>query len=51
MNATCPECGGELSLPEDAFVGEVVDCANCGAEIKVVGVDPLRVEPFEEEEK
>jgi len=37
----CVECGAEVSLHEDLEVGEIVDCATCGAELEVIGVDPV----------
>jgi alpha-aminoadipate carrier protein LysW len=33
--ASCPECGGELSIPEDVVVGEIVSCPDCGQEYEV----------------
>ena len=37
----CPECGADLGLHDDLEVGEIVDCATCGAELEVVGDDPV----------
>jgi len=42
--AECVECGGEVSLPDDAEIGEIVDCDTCGTELEVVGVEPVAVE-------
>jgi len=47
----CPACGGELSLPEEPILGEVIWCDACGAELEVVSLNPLRIALFEEEEK
>lgn len=47
----CVECGAELSLPEDAEVGEIVDCTTCGSELEVVDVDPIIVETAPELEE
>ena len=35
---------GELALPDDAEIGEIVDCGTCGTELEVVDVDPPAVE-------
>jgi len=42
--AECVECGGEVALPDDAEIGEIVDCPICGTELEVVGVDPAVLE-------
>lgn len=36
----CVECGDGLSLPDDLEVGEIIDCATCGAELEVLETDP-----------
>jgi alpha-aminoadipate carrier protein LysW len=38
--AECNECGGEVSLADDAEVGEIVDCPTCGTELEVIDVSP-----------
>ena len=48
MVGTCPECGAALRL-ENPELGELVVCEDCGAELEVVGLDPLRLEPAPEE--
>ena len=42
--AECVECGAEVALPDDAEIGEIVDCGTCGTELEVVDVDPPAVE-------
>lgn len=49
---TCPVCDAELDLEEDELdEGEDLTCDECGAELRVVGVDPLELEAVEEEEE
>ncbi|MCP8319211.1 MAG: lysine biosynthesis protein LysW [Candidatus Methylarchaceae archaeon HK01B] len=31
----CPECEGDISLPEDALEGEIVTCPDCGASFEL----------------
>ena len=31
----CPECDAELNIPEDAAVGEIVSCSDCGADYEI----------------
>jgi alpha-aminoadipate carrier protein LysW len=49
--ADCIECGAEVSLHEGLEVGEIVDCATCGAELEVVGVDPVELDTAPELEE
>ena len=42
--AECIECGADVPLPDDAEIGEIVDCPTCGTELEVVDVDPPVVE-------
>jgi alpha-aminoadipate/glutamate carrier protein LysW len=36
----CVECGAGLNLPGDVIRGEILLCADCGAELEVISVDP-----------
>jgi alpha-aminoadipate carrier protein LysW len=47
----CIECGAELSLHEGLEIGEIVDCATCGAELEVVSTDPVDLEEAPELEE
>ncbi len=49
--AECPECAAEVSLPDDVMEGEIVQCADCSAELEVVSLDPLTLELAPEEEE
>ena len=35
MNIECKDCGGEITVPEDVVVGEIVSCPDCGGEFEV----------------
>lgn len=47
----CPECGAEVTLPEDAMQGEILSCPDCGIELEVLSLDPPKVGPAPEEEE
>jgi len=48
----CPVCDAELDVEEEELdEGESLTCDECGAEARVVGVDPLELEPVEEGEE
>lgn len=47
----CPECFGEVEL-KDVMQNEIVQCADCGADLEVVSIEPVLLElaPDEEED-
>lgn len=48
MAVVCPECDSPLDIEDDIDVGETVQCEECGAELEVVGIDPIELSPIEE---
>ncbi len=47
----CPVCDAEIDVEEDELdEGDSISCDECGADLRVVGVDPLELEPAEEED-
>jgi alpha-aminoadipate carrier protein LysW len=51
-SAECPVCGADVMLAEDAVIGELIICPECGSELEVINVDPpeLLQAPQEEED-
>ena len=49
---TCPECEATLQLADDLIEGEIVACTDCGAELEVTSVAPVRLQlaPLVEED-
>jgi alpha-aminoadipate carrier protein LysW len=35
----CPVCVGAVDVPADVMLGELLDCASCGAELEVTGLE------------
>ena len=31
----CPECDASLNIPNDASVGEIISCPDCGADFEI----------------
>ncbi|MFQ5711788.1 MAG: lysine biosynthesis protein LysW [Candidatus Geothermarchaeales archaeon] len=51
MRVTCPNCMGSLEV-EDAVVGEILDCPDCGLTLRVKSVESgVEVEIAAEEEE
>ena len=51
LTAACPECDAQVDL-EGIVLNEIVVCADCGADLEVVSLDPpaLELAPMEEED-
>ena len=39
----CPECDAILNIPDDASVGEIVSCPDCGADFEIANIDGSNV--------
>ena len=49
---TCPVCDGQIDVDEeDVDEGDSLSCEECGADLKVVGTDPLELESADELEE
>ncbi len=44
MKIECNDCGAEINLPEDAIVGEIVTCPDCGGDFEIVSKSAEKVE-------
>ncbi len=48
----CPVCDGAIDVEEeDVDEGDTISCDECGADLRVVGTDPLELESAEEVEE
>lgn len=48
----CPACDAEIELDEfDVEKGEVISCPECGADLEVVGLSPLELDPATPDEE
>ena len=48
---TCPACEGSIDVDEeDVDEGDSISCDECGADLKVVGKNPLELESTEDVE-
>ena len=36
----CPVCAGAVDTPDDAMLGELLDCDECGSELEVTQLTP-----------
>ena len=47
----CIECEAELEIPDDAVIGEILECGDCGVELEITSLDPLTIEVAPEVEE
>lgn len=43
-NTTCPECDADLVIPDNAMENELIACADCGAELEIISLDPIELD-------
>ncbi len=48
---TCPDCSAEVHVDEEADKGDHIECDECGAELVLVGLDPIELDLHEEDEE
>ena len=41
--AECPVCAADVETADDAMAGEVLACEDCGTELEILGLDPLKL--------
>lgn len=44
----CPECEEKVFVDADSEQGDIVTCEECGADLEVVGLDPVELDLYEE---
>lgn len=45
--AACPECEEKVYVDAESEQGDVVSCEECGADLEVVGLDPIELDLYE----
>lgn len=55
VKTTCPACGTKMRFHEALQLGQFVVCLECGTELEVIGLNPVRLdwafeEPIEDED-
>ena len=48
----CPECDTQIDVDEEELdEGDLITCEECGAELKVLGLNPLELELVDEDDE
>lgn len=45
----CPDCGVEILLKRGTEVGDILECSECGTEVEVVSLSPVKCQELVEE--
>lgn len=45
----CPDCKNEIIQPQNTMVGDILECAECGTEIEIQSLEPLKYQELVEE--
>lgn len=46
----CPECSEDVYVDADSEQGDVVTCDECGTKLEIVGLDPIELDIYEEDD-
>ena len=44
----CPECEEKVFVDAEAEQGDILTCEECGADLEIVGLDPVELDVYEE---
>jgi len=45
----CPDCETEIELTEATMVGDIIECGECGTEVEILSINPLKYRELIEE--
>lgn len=45
----CPDCGTEILKDEKTMVGDILECGECGTEVEILSLEPLKFSVLVEE--
>lgn len=45
----CPVCSSDIIIEEESSKKDLVNCLNCSAELEIINLQPLQLNPLQEE--
>ena len=51
LMASCPVCDADIEIAADTVVGELMSCSDCGCELEVLELDPVKLAEAPETEE
>ena len=49
MKVICPDCKAEIKHEGQLLVGDILECNECGTEVEILSLEPLKYEELIEE--
>ena len=46
----CPECSEKVYVDAESEQGDIISCEECGTELEIVGLDPVELDVFADED-
>lgn len=50
QTSRCPDCHSDIVVEDALYEGDLVNCANCGAELEIISLHPVQLKEMEERE-
>jgi len=50
QTSKCPACHSDVVVEDGLYEGDLVDCANCGAELEIISLHPIQLSEIKREE-
>jgi hypothetical protein len=47
----CPLCSSDVIIDDDAYEGDPVNCANCGADLEIASLHPASLKVMRDEDE
>ncbi len=46
----CPECSEDVYVDAESEQGDIIICDECGTELEIVGLDPIELDIYSEDD-
>ncbi len=46
----CPECSEDVYVDAESEQGDIISCDECGTELEIVGLDPIELDIYSEDD-
>ena len=46
----CPECSEDVFVDADSEQGDIITCDECGTELEIVGLDPIELDMYSDDD-
>lgn len=46
----CPECSENVYVDSESEQGDIISCDECGTELEIVGLDPIELDIYNEDD-